>query len=70
MWKERQLYTVLDKMDLRQQFLRGQIYVPRESATQLGIKLSKMVPAPSLLEMPNDHPPTAFRVTSYTTVAQ
>lgn len=29
MWKERQLYSVLDKMEIREQFFRGQVYVPR-----------------------------------------
>ena len=64
------MYSVLDKLEINKEFFRGELYVPREHTAKLSVKLNRMIPQPSLTEIASINPPTAFRVTGYTVIAQ
>lgn len=48
LWKERIIYETLNKFELRDQIVFGELYVPKDKVELLGKSLIKMVPAPTL----------------------
>ena len=48
MWKERIIYETLNKFELREQIIYGELYIPKDKVELLGKSLSKMVPSPTL----------------------
>lgn len=69
-WKEKYLYETLNKLEVRSQFMLANIYIPTDRIKELSIKLSHLVPAPTLQPTALAKPPTVFDTNSYTTVAQ
>ena len=70
LWKEKCLYEVLNKMEIRQQFYIANIYIPLKDVPRLTHKLNMMAPPPTLHELPLGKPPTTFNTNSYTGSAQ
>lgn len=70
LWKEKVIFETLNKFELREQIVNGELYVPKDKVELLGKSLAKMVPAPTLHEIEIRHPPTAFDTNAYTMIAQ